>query len=87
MLIGFLLPLLRRFGTRTRLLIALAVTAGGLALILTVMLRGHVPSGAPLIRWGLLLTLIGLALLISGVRGTLRDRRSPDDVDRPSGRP
>lgn len=87
MLIAFLLPLLRRFGTRTRLLIALAVTAGGLALVLTVLLRGHVAGEAPLIRWGLLLTVIGLALLISAVRGTLRYRRSPDDVNQPSGRP
>lgn len=82
MLIGFLLPLLRRFGARTRMLIALAVTAAGLALALTVLLRGHVSGEAPLVRWGLVLTVIGLVLLVAAVRGLRRDRRSPDRLQR-----
>ena len=70
MLIGFLLPLLRRFRARTGLLIAIAIMAAGLALALTGLLRGHVPGHVTLIRWGLLLTVAGVALLVSVVRGT-----------------
>jgi hypothetical protein len=74
MLIGFLLPLLRRAGARTRMLIAVAVIATGLALVLVpLLLRGHGhAANAPLIRYGMLATLAGLGLLVSAVRGGRR---------------
>lgn len=82
MLIGLLLPFLRRFGARTRTIMAVAIMAVGLALALAVFaLQGH-PSGAPhghapgadvpLIRIGLLLVIAGLGLLFSGLRGRHR---------------
>lgn len=82
MLIGLLLPLLRRFGTRARTLIGVVVIAVGLALGLVVFalqgrpsgaLHGHVPGAdALLIRIGLLLVIAGLGLLVSGFLGRHR---------------
>lgn len=72
MLIGFLLPLLRRLSARMRLLTGLGVTAAGLALALSLLLRGHASGSVLLIRVGLLLTIAGLALLASGARGAHR---------------
>lgn len=77
MLIGLLLPFLRRFGARARTVIAVVTIAVGLALGLVVFvlqgrpsagaLRGHAPGAdAPLIRIGLLLVIVGLGLLVSG---------------------
>lgn len=73
MLIGLLLPLLRRFNARIRMLTGAAVMAAGLALALGLLARGH-PSGGTLllIRIGFLLTLAGFVQFGSGVRG---DRR------------
>jgi len=83
MLIGLLLPLLRRFGTRARTLIGVVVIAAGLALGLVVFalqgrpagaLHGHAAGGdALLIRIGLLLVIAGLGLLVSGFLGRHRD--------------
>lgn len=85
MLIGLLLPLLRRFGTRTRTLIGVVVIAVGLALGLVVFalqgrpagaLHGHATGAdAPLIRIGLLLVIAGLGLLVSGFLGRHRGGR------------
>jgi hypothetical protein len=69
MLIGFLLPLLRRLSVRTRMLTGLAVMAAGLALALGLLLRGHAAGSVLLIRVGLVLTLAGLVMFVSGVRG------------------
>jgi peptidoglycan/LPS O-acetylase OafA/YrhL len=74
MLIGFLLPLLRRFGARTQMLIAAAVMAVGVALAVALALQGHAHRENALpIRLGLLLALAGLGLFISGVRASRRD--------------
>lgn len=76
MLIGFLLPLLHRFSARTRMLIAAAVMAAGVALAMALALQGHAPRENALpIRLGLLLALAGLGLLVSGVRASRRDRQ------------
>jgi hypothetical protein len=85
MLIGFLLPLLRRLSPRVRILAGIAVMAAGLALALSLLLRGHAPGSALLIRIGLLVTLAGLAQFVSGVRGARRrelrgsDAKQSDD--------
>jgi hypothetical protein len=75
MLLGLLMPLLRRFGARTRMLIGAAVMVAGLALVLTLVLRGHAPGGSVLlIRIGLLLALAGVVPFASGMR-----RSQPSD--------
>jgi peptidoglycan/LPS O-acetylase OafA/YrhL len=87
MLFGFLIPLLHRFGVRKRTLIAVAVMAVGLALVLAFALQGHAPGRYVLLaRFGLLLSVGGLGLLGSSVRGHRRHRLShsgnaeqPDD--------
>ena len=87
MLIGFLLPLLRRFSARTRMLIAAAVMAVGVALAMALALQGqaHRENALP-IRLGLLLALAGLGLFISGARASRRDRRQHgSDGDRRGG--
>ena len=69
MLIGFLLPLLRRFSARKRALISAAVMAAGVALATAMVLQGHAHRGNALpIRLGLLLALAGLVLFVSSVR-------------------
>lgn len=76
MLIGFLLPLLRRFSARGRMLIAAAVMAAGMALAAAAVLQGHaLREDAQLIRLGLLLALAGLGLFVSGVRASRRVSR------------
>jgi hypothetical protein len=87
MLIGFLLPLLRRFSARTRMLIAAAVMAAGVALAMVLALQGHAHRETALpIRFGLLLTLAGLGLLVSGVRASRRDRqRQGSDTEQRGG--
>jgi hypothetical protein len=86
MLIGLLLPFLRRFGHRARMLIGVVIVAVGLALGLVVFalqgrpsaggLHGHaVGADAPLIRIGLLLVIVGLGLLVSGFLGRHRGGR------------
>ena len=75
MMIGFLLPLLRGLGARTRVLVGLAVTAVGVALAVVMVLQRHGHSGSvSLIRIGALLTLAGLVLTASSVRGALQSR-------------
>lgn len=78
MLIGFLLPLLRQFSARVRMLTGILVTAAGLALALSLLLRGHASGSALLIRVGMLLTLAGLGLIVSSARGSRRDRQGSD---------
>lgn len=74
MLIGFLLPLLRRFSARKRMLISAAVMAAGVALATAVVLRGPAHrENVQLIRLGLLLTIAGLGLLVSAVRAGRRE--------------
>lgn len=72
MLIGFLLPLLRRLSARMRMLTGIGVMAAGLALALSLLLHAHASGNVLLIRIGLLLTIAGLALFASGVRGARR---------------
>lgn len=81
MLIGSLLPLLRRLSARTRMLTGIGVMAVGLALALSLLLQGHTSGNVLLIRIGVLLTLAGLALLGSGVRGAHRGEFHPRDAD------
>lgn len=79
MLIGFLLPLVRRLSARARTLIAAAIMAAGLALALLLARHGHAHRQNALpIRFGLLLALAGLGLLLSGVRASQRDRQRRD---------
>ena len=80
MLIGFLLPLLRRFRARTRMLISAAVMAAGVALATAVLLQAHARENVLLIRLGLFLTLAGLGLFVSAVRASRRES-SPQDSD------
>jgi hypothetical protein len=89
MLIGFLLPLLRRFSARVRVLTGVAVMVAGLALVLSLALRGHAPGASVLfIRVGFLLTLAGLAQTVSGARAGGRGRLSSgDDAERPADQP
>jgi hypothetical protein len=81
MLIGFLLPLMRRLSARMRMLTGVGVMVAGLALALSLLLRGHASGDVLLIRIGLLVTLAGLALLASGVRGVRRDEFHHSDAD------
>jgi len=84
MLIGFLLPLLRRFSARRRMLIAAAIMAAGLALAATLALQGyaHRENALP-IRFGLLVTIAGLGLFVSAVRAIRREsRRQGNDAER-----
>jgi hypothetical protein len=75
MLVALLLPLLRKVSARTRVLIAVAVVTAGLVLAAVVVLQSRVPGyGVLLVRIGLLLTLAGLILLGSSIRGYRRDR-------------
>jgi hypothetical protein len=89
MLLGLLMPLLRRFGARTRMLIGAAVMVAGLALVLTLVLRGHAPGGSVLlIRIGLLLTLGGLAPLASAIRRSRPSDQPPvPDPEQPGNQP
>lgn len=81
MLIGFLLPLLRRLSTRMRILTGTGVMAAGLVLALGLLLHGHPSGSVLLIRIGVLLTLAGLALIGSGVRGGRRSELRVRDAD------
>jgi hypothetical protein len=81
MLIGYLLPLLRRLSARTRMLTGVGVMVAGLALALSLLLRGHTSGDVLVIRIGLLFTLAGMALLASGVRGARRDEFHNSDAD------
>jgi hypothetical protein len=75
MLFALLLPLLRRASARTRMLIAAAVVAAGIVLAAVVLLQARVPGyGVLLVRIALLLTLAGLILLGTSIRGYRRDR-------------
>lgn len=77
MLIGFLLPLLRRFSARGRVLISAAVMVAGLALATAMVMQGHAHrDNVLLVRWGLLLAIIGLGLLVSSVRAFRREQAS-----------
>jgi small neutral amino acid transporter SnatA (MarC family) len=79
MLLGFLLPLLRRFTARTRMLIAAAIMTAGVALALALALHGHAHRENALpIRLCVLLALAGLGLLVSGARASRRDQRHQD---------
>jgi hypothetical protein len=81
MLIGPLLPLLRRLSGRARMLIGAAAMAVGLALVLVLGLRGHPPGESVLlIRVGLLLAVAGPVMFATGVRGDRRGRE-PDGGD------
>lgn len=74
MLIGFLLPLLRRFSARRRMLISAGIMAAGVALAMAVVLGGHAHrENVELIRVGLFLTLAGLGLFVSAVRASRRE--------------
>lgn len=76
MLIGFLLPVVRRLSARTRILVAAAVMTAGVALAMALILQGHAHRENVLpIRFSLLLALAGLGLLVSGVRAARRDRQ------------
>ena len=88
MLIGFLLPLLRRFSIRVRVLIGVAAMVAGLALALSLALRGHAPGGnVVFIRIGILLTLAGLAMTVSAARARRRGRQlHGDDPEQPQDR-
>jgi hypothetical protein len=77
-LIGFLLPLLRRISGRMRMLIGAAVMVLGLALVLVLALQGHPPGASVLlIRVGLLLAVAGPVMFATGVRSN-RHGREPD---------
>ena len=61
------------------MLIAAAIMAAGLALALVLALQGHAHrENALAVRFGLLLALAGLGLLVSSVRASQRDRQRRD---------
>ena len=88
MLIGFLLPLLRRFSARSRMLIAAAVVVAGVVAA-ALALQGHAHRGNALpIRFGLFVALAGLVLFVSGVRASRREnRRQGVDAEQASDQP
>ena len=74
MLIGFLLPLLRRYSARRRMLISAAVMAAGVAMVMSVVVQGHaLRQNVQFVRWGLLLAIAGLVLFVSSVRARRRE--------------
>jgi hypothetical protein len=89
MLLGLLIPLLRRLSARIQMLIGAAIMLAGLALVLTLALRGHTPAGSVLlIRVGLLLTLVGLVPFAGGIRhGRLSDQPPGLDSEQPGDQP
>ena len=88
MLTGLLLPLLRKFSARVRMLAGISVMAAGLALALSLLLRAHASGSVPLIRVGILLTLAGPGLIVSSVRSSRRDRQGHgSDPEQADGQP
>lgn len=76
MLIGLVMPLLRRVAPRTRIAIAVGLVGAGTALVLLGAVQGGGFSQTALfIRIGLLLTVAGLGLLVSGLRSHRRGAR------------
>lgn len=67
MLVGFLLPLLRRLSPRAQVLAGAAVMLPGLALIATWAGLGASPGVVLLIRFGILLVLVGAVLCVRAV--------------------
>lgn len=80
-------PRTGRLTARMRLLTGLGVMAAGLALALSLLLRGHAPGNAVLIRIGLFFTVAGLALLASSVRGGRRSNSRTGHADQQDDQP
>lgn len=72
MVIGFLLPLLRRLSSRAQALVGAAVMLLGLALTAAWAGLGAGHGSALLIRFGILLVLVGAVLCVRALRLTRR---------------
>lgn len=72
MFVGFLLPLLRRLSLRTQALVGAAVMLSGLALTATWAELGASHGAVLLIRFGILLVLVGAGLCLRAVMVTRR---------------
>ena len=80
MLIGVLLPLMRRLRKGTRVALGVGAVVAGAALVLGTAMSGRgLGVSSPLIRVAVLLSLSGLVLLIHGLR---RPRRAVGDETR-----